>query len=270
METRGTVRASSSLPPRAPSSPPTGSRGFVWIPGLSAREGRRAFGYAAFAFALAFALGAATDEGGLSLATRISRVLPLAPVAALVGTLWAATRARGRGELRAALALGATPIDFVIPWTVGASLVVVAAAAALGGGAAMDGFFPAPPSAPHFAWTGVAFEGPDLGIRILGDGQLEAMAKTAAAARSLPYGRAAAVLVTALSGLAMALLGATWTSAHTRRYLASLGLAVGLTVVALQAAAAERITPLVATIPGFALALYAGYECRRTRLARAP
>ncbi|NOU33050.1 MAG: hypothetical protein HOO96_34555 [Polyangiaceae bacterium] len=230
----------------------------------------RAFGYAAFAFGLAFALGAATDEGGLSLATRASRVLPLAPVAALVGTLWAATRARGRGEMRAALALGATPLDFVVPWTAGASLVVAFAAAALGAGAAMDGFFPAPPSAPHFAWTGNAFEGPDLGIRILGDGQLEAMAKAATAARTLHHGRLAAVLVTALSGVAMALLGATWTSAHTRRYLGSLGAAVALTVVALQAAAAERITPLLATLPGLALALYAGYECRRTRLARSP
>ncbi len=219
---------------------------------------------------LAFVLGAATDEGGLSLATRVSRVLPLGPVAALVGALWAATRARGRGEMRAALALGATPLDFVVPWTVGASLVTLGAAAALAAGAAMDGFFPVPPSAPHFAWTGSAFEGPDLGIRILGDGQLEAMAKTPAAARSLPYGRPSAVLVTALSGLAMALLGATWTAAHTRRYLGSLAATVALTVVALQAAAAERVTPLLATLPGLALVVYAGYECRRTRLARVP
>ena len=208
-------------------------------------------------FAVALAVSAATDEGGVAAGERLARVLPLAPLTSSVAAALVVVQARRRGEERALAALGLAPATLALWVSVVASATPCAAGLAIAAGAVdVAGFYPSPPTAPAFVDDGVAFSSAELGVAVDGAGELRPLAAPATGdgARALPRGaRAVAAVGSAVSGLALALsatrgrggrvLAAVWPSLLTA--LASL--------LAFQLAAAGRVPAALAAAPALGL-----------------
>lgn len=204
-------------------------------------------------FAVALAVSAATDEGGVALGERLARTLPLAPLTSAIAGLLVVLQARRRGEERALAALGLAPATLALWVSVVASATPCAAGLAIAAGAVdVAGFYPSPPTAPAFVDDGVVFSSAELGVAVDGDGELRPLAAPArgGGARALPpNARAVAAIGSVVSGLALAL---STTRARGGRVLAvaapSLFTAVA-SLLAFQLAAAGRIPTALAAAP---------------------
>ena len=231
---------------------------------------------AALVLLLAVLVTAATDEGGLSWAERVSRSLPLTPGCAAVGAWVALAPARARGDTLALQALGRSRLQIAGGAVAGASAVALAAAVAIGSLAVVDvgAFYPRAARTPAWAWQGDGFDNPTQGLRVDVQGVPTLRPRdTQAAERGLPrHGQAAAALSTLAAGLALALLVAHATAgvgtrqpppSARRRLVARFAPAawtagtVAAALVAFQAAAAGRVPALVAVAPPLALLAFA-------------
>ncbi len=217
----------------------------------------RALVGAALAFGLILLLSALTDEGGLTLAVRLGRAAPMAPVAAALGTGAALAPPRWRGELLALSTLGQRPTITMLPAVLGATLVgALIGLLLMAGGVDAHGFFPVVPKSLELTFDGTAFVEPQTGTRILPSGELaEPIAKAAlSAATDLPrFGLFVAGLATlvATAGLAMvaAVLG-TWARPVRASVLSVLMVSL---LLGFQASASSRVSALLALAPAFAL-----------------
>ncbi len=219
---------------------------------------RRTFSFALAAFALALLVTAASDEGGVSLAGRLARTLPAAPLLAAAATGLVAQRSRARGEWRALASLGVAPWPIARGAVVGATLFAVLAAAltfTLPGAAAA--FFPRAPFAAHFAPQlgagGYAFVDPASGWTVLSDGALLRGASSSAvnAISSVPAGAslsAATVLVVAGLGLSL-LVAAALAGVTSRSWASRVGRPVALAALVLLAFQHVAATGHGAVIP---------------------
>jgi hypothetical protein len=231
---------------------------FAWR--LSAWHARifvRALAGAALAFALILLLSALTDEGGLTLAVRLGRAAPMAPVAAALGTGASLAPPRWRGELLAFATLGERPTRTMLPAVLGAALVgALVGALLLFGGIDAHGFYPVVPKTMQLAFDGAAFVEPETGTRVLQSGELaEPVAKVAVvAATDLPrFGAGVAALATLVStfGLAMVTAGLGLWARPWRAF--AIALLVAALLAAFQASASSRVSALAALVPAFAL-----------------
>jgi hypothetical protein len=234
----------------------------------------RAMLLAALAFAVAWLVTAMTDEGGVAWGVRAGRTLPTAPLCAALGSAIALQQGRARGEVRALEALGRAPWQNAFACVAGGALAAVAAALLMAASASVDvaGFFPVAQHGAVFHYDAGAFVDRAHGLRVEPDGSLAAIAADARAVETLGglprHGRVAAALATAFAGIALplviahillsrALPGAGARGARRslvgslavwRALLAIAGAAV-LTILLFHAAAAGRMSALVAPLP---------------------
>lgn len=216
---------------------------------------------------LALAISAATDEGGVPLASRIGRVLPLVPLASALAVKAVLASAKTRGEIGALAALGTSPHTVATTGVLAALVApLVAALALLSGRAPVEGFFPAPPAAPRVLVAERGFVSHDLAIAIDERGELSPLAGAAAppGADPLPRnargGAAAAVLVGSLA-LGLALARERSKSVHH----APAVLLLVAALLAFQLAAARLVSAFAPLAPMLALLLVELRAYRRER-----
>ncbi len=211
-----------------------------------------------------FAVSAATDEGGVPLTERLGRVLPLAPVAAALAALLVTRRLRQKGEERALASLGQAPAQLAVVCALAAMALPALAATALAAGRAeVRGFYPTPPAAPVFREGAMGFVSDELGIEVRAGGELVPTAQRAPeAARSPAYARLAASTATLLAGLALALAAARPRASPTLAAVLPSLLAVVVTLLLFQLAAAGRISALFAGAPPLALLTFEVFAYR--------
>ena len=237
---------------------------------------RRALALAGLAFAIAFVLTAATDEGDVPWLLRLGRTWPALPVCAAVGTWGALASGRARMERIALETLGRSPQKNLAGYVAAGALVSLFAGAALAGCPSLDlqAYYPTVARGGTFVFDGHDFIDPARGLRVTPDGATTPIprdgAPTALDASRSPRARAIAAAVTALTGIALALLAAGISNATPRARLRLAGtvlLALLLTIFAFHAVAAEGsaggLTLLAATLPACALLAYATSSYRR-------
>jgi len=240
-----------------------------------ARVVARGFGVGTLVFALMLLVTAATDEGGLGWAERLSRTLPLAPACAAVGAWGALAPARARGEILALQAVGRSPAQVAAAAVAGGALVACLAALALLSAPLADGaaFFPRAVRPSAWAWSGAVFVDHARGLRVEADGTPVRMAPDATTAlAALPvHGVLAAALAIASAGLALPLLvglalarpgghaagRATSDGRADAAAVVASAAAVVATIVLFQAAAVGRVPALAGGVPCLALLAFA-------------
>ncbi|MCL2448919.1 MAG: hypothetical protein FWD17_08230 [Polyangiaceae bacterium] len=241
----------------------------------------RAAVLALLALGLGWLLTAATDEGNVRWGERAGRTVPLAPLCAAIGVWGALAPVRARGEARALEALGRTRGQVGAAAVSGGAAVAVAAAAVVAGlgTVSLAGFYPTVTHARAWRWEGDAFVDRLHAVRVGADAMPQLLPQADDQAASLPtaippHGRAAAALVTALTGVALSMLLAQGLLSPSRRArsvrrrfalsalpggapVAATGAVVATTIVLFQAAAARLLPSLVAVVPAAALILFA-------------
>jgi hypothetical protein len=256
-----------------------------------AKVSGRAAVLAVLALGLGCLLTAATDEGNVRWGERAGRTVPLAPLCAAIGVWGALAPVRARGEARALQALGRTRAQVGAAAVSGGAAVALVAAGLVAAlrTVSLAGFYPTATHARAWRWEGGkdggsgAFTDRVHGIRIGPNGvpvrlaPSDLQSATASALASIPpYGRIAAALVTALTGVALAMLLARGLLAAPRSLarptgllppggvvLAVIAVAVAATIFLFQAAAARLVPSLVAVVPAAALTAFA-VGCYRT------
>ena len=242
----------------------------------------RALGATLIGIVVVWLVTAASDEGQLTVGVRAGRTLPLAPLCSAVGAALALGTARVRDETRALEALGRSPGQSARAAALGAALPSILIGLAIGTTSIVDvsGFYPRAPRSDTFVYGDGAFTSPTLAVRVAEDG--EPVATDAAAPtvdESLPrHARAAASTVTALAGVALALVVARAVlrvsllhrrGRRRRRIIAAAQvlLCALLTLVAFQAAAARVAPASLAMVPPLVLLGIAllGYRARHER-----
>jgi hypothetical protein len=238
----------------------------------------RAAGLSLLALGLGCLLTAATDEGNVRWGERAGRTVPLAPLCAVIGVWGALAPVRARGEATALEALGRTRGQIGAAAVSGGAAVAVVAAGVVAalGTVSLAGFYPTATHPRAWRWDGDAFVDPIHGVRVGADAVPQRLGEADVRSGSMatgipPQGRASAALVTALTGVALAMLFAQGLLAKPRRArspqrelrlpggapVAATGAAVALTIVLFQAAAARLLPSLVAVVPAGALMVFA-------------
>ncbi len=222
----------------------------------------------ALLFVVACLLGGATDEGGVTWATRAARTLPAAPLCTAAVTFLALRRARARGEMLALESVGCSPAR--------AGAFVVIAAGLLGAGAslavlevrggALDAFFPRVSAHADVVAVAGGFDNRARGVHIARDGELtrdpEAVRDAERTARA-PRGRAASVAwVLFALGLGLPLVAARAAHGAEGRAIAGAAAMCALCIFFLQAAAAGRAPPWAACAPASLLLIAAAARYR--------
>jgi hypothetical protein len=235
----------------------------------------RAAALASGALILAWAITAATDEGGVSWGERAGRALPFAPVCAAVGAWLALAPGRARGEDRALAALGRSPWQRSAGAVVGGSAIAVACALAIAGAPAIDarGFFARVAEPTHWrfeAGTFVSDAAPMVAWRVSSAGEparVETQGAPAAAAPAPfatvpPHGRLWAGLATALAGIALPMLAARARRRSAVRFALLAVMCAVLTALAFQASAVGRARPFVVALGPLLLVALAVWSYR--------
>lgn len=250
------------------------------------RSAGRALGATVLALVVVVLITAATDEGQISIAARIARTLPLAPLCSAVGAVLTLGTARARSEVRALEALGRSPAESARFAAAGAALPSLVMAFAIGVASSVDvgGFYPRAPRGEAFVREEAsgdrpgAFVSTDLGVRVKDDGETLPLDEKAAPPNGdegLPRAaRGSAATTTAIAGIALALVASraivrpSLSDRRTRRRLriraalAVLGCAL-FTLIAFQAAAAHVAPAMLAIVPPVVL-LIAELVARRS------
>lgn len=244
------------------------------------RSAGRALGATVLALVVVVLITAATDEGQISIAARIARTLPLAPLCSAVGAALTLGTARARSEVRALEALGRSPAESARFAAIGAALPSLVMAFAIGIASSVDvgGFYPRAPRGEAFVREDGAFVSTGLGVRVMDDGDarpLDEKGTSSSGDEGLPRAaRGSAATTTALAGIALALVASravvrpSLSDRRTRRRLriraalAVLGCAL-FTLLAFQAAAA-RVAPAALAIVPPILLLIAELVARRS------
>jgi hypothetical protein len=226
--------------------------------GYDGRTTSRAAATATLLLVLAWLVTAATDEGGLALAERAARVLPLAPACAGLGAWLALARGRARGERLALEALGQSPWQSSVAAIAGAGAVALVCALFVAALRSVDmrGFYPAVEHAATYRYEGGAFVDDARGIVVGRDGAITTLLPMAIG-RIVPgcpaKGRLAASLTIALAGFAFPMVAAR----VSRGTMGRAGLALGATLVAsiilFHGAAAGRVHALACALPSMML-----------------
>ncbi len=229
--------------------------------------------------ALAVAITAATDEGGLSWSERVARAVPVVPVCGALATALALGGRDRRGEGRALEALGRSAFANGVAAATGAAAVglVIALIVLLDANVSVAPFFPTVHGPAPYVFEDGGFSNAATGWRVMQDGTLvlpppDALASARDALRAHleatglpPHGRVAAALLTLLGSAGFALTVALVPRArHGTTALVLLGVAAA-SAFCLQAAAAGRIPLIVVLFPSTMLLLGAAWAIVRPR-----
>ncbi len=234
------------------------------------RQAGSAFALALLLSTALLLISAATDEGGVAWATRISRIVPLLPVPALGAHVLTLHRAARRGETRALETVGIEPASWQIWVALAALLPSFAGAIALAAGLDTTGLFPSASTAKACAVDASAaghavFLCTQAGLRVQGT-QVELLPTLVAHASASPRGLAAASAVV-LTGFAIVM----WAGAALRRPgygLAAAALLLAETMVC-QTVGANLVPAAAAVLlPALAVGALLADRIRKTAMAR--
>ncbi|MEO8797677.1 MAG: hypothetical protein ABI551_07325, partial [Polyangiaceae bacterium] len=231
---------------------------------------RHAFAIAALAFLVALFLSAASDEGGVAWATRLTRALPIGPFAGALGVWLTLSSRRAKVDALALEATGRSPKRNSLGAVVGGTTFALLFALLLATWSRLDvaAIFPAFSASPHVVWNGAAFVDTEHGLRFGEDGTVTAAPEVVAATHeegpSAPRERMAASLALALAAVAFPLLAGALVRQVSARAVASVGIVALATLVAFDAVASGRASPFVVVLPPAALSLFAWAEYLRS------
>lgn len=214
---------------------------------------RRALAFSVAATLLALGVVVLTDEPLSTPGMRAARMAAFAPALAALGVSVALAQARGRGELRALAALGASPWRaargaVLAGWLVGALAVALLASP----WSDVSVLFPAMPSHAQWHRHAAALVDPASGVRVAADGVIGFVAAHRSRAVDSPGALAALAAVTPLAALAPPWAG-TRLSLLSRALGA--GLAIVLAIVLLHVVASGRAPALVLVLAALPLAV---------------
>jgi hypothetical protein len=220
----------------------------------------------ALLFGVACAIGGATDEGSIAWSMRAARAVPLVPVCGAVVTFLALRRAERRGELLALESIGCSPARsaaFAVAAAAAMSLAC-AASVAFWRGPSLDAFFPRATAHGDVRVEGAEFFDAARGVRVGIGGEMkrEKPVASSAIAPELAGRAASAAIVVALLGIALPLLSARGARRASAAPVGVAGAMCALCIFLLQAGAAGRAPPALATLPAAALLIYAGLRYR--------
>ena len=206
------------------------------------------------------ALSVATDEGNVSAALRVARVVPLLPLTSVLALAVTMTRIERRGEGHALEALGVRPSRWR-RW-----IAVAALTPALGGAIALllgvdrSGLFPTATAARPCTIEADGFHCAQTGVMLAFDGARPILASPTALT-SAPTSAWTAALVVASMGLA--LVTATGLClARARYWLLVLGMVLAETAVCQTVGAGRAPTNLALMVPFVALAWLGAHYTR--------
>jgi hypothetical protein len=242
----------------------------------------RAGAAAGLAFGLALLVTAATDEGGVAWAERLSRTLPLCPACAAIGVWAVLGPARARGETLALAALGRSKAQVAGAAAAGGAAPALVAALAMGiSWVSVGAFFPRAGAADVWAWDGQSFVDRAHGLKVGSDGSPASVVRQAGVEPQVVprHGRTAAALSIGLAGpafalmMAHALLAPRFPSGRRRRGLglgrgaggvplAAAGACVAASLVLFQAAAARIVPAMWGVAPAMGLLAFTAWRYR--------
>jgi hypothetical protein len=237
------------------------------------RNAGRALGLAALVFAVALAISAASDEGGVRFATRLGRALPLAPICGAIAAWLTLASERAKIEALALESIGRAPAFNNAGAVFGGALFALAAASLVAFSSHIDveAIFPSFSSAPKIEWNGDAFVDSSRGVSFAANGEIQTLPDAiknekdhAPIATAPAHERGGASVALAFAAIAFPLLAA----AAIRRVSAATVVAVAasafLTFLAFDAVASSRAPASVLALPQAALLFLAILEYRRS------
>lgn len=196
---------------------------------------------------------AATDEGGITWATRVGRSLMTAPVCAAIGAGLTLSVARASGELRALEAIGRREGESVRSAIAGGvAPAMLLSALVLAALLDVSSFFPRSDSRKlHVRADATGFVDDERGLRIDEHGGFTPVARsTAADDSSVPASaRLSAALTIALGSVVFARAAAREAGKERRRWIGWALVATALTIAAFQLAASNHLRPIAAPLP---------------------
>ncbi|MEO8874234.1 MAG: hypothetical protein ABI461_01500 [Polyangiaceae bacterium] len=230
----------------------------------------RAFGVAVLLFAIAFAISAASDEGGVHFGIRLARALPLAPLCAAISVFLTLGSARAKVDALTLEAIGRAPFFNNAGAVCGGAIFALAAAAVVGLSSKIDieAIFPSFSSGPHIAWDGAGFIDSDRGVSFDAQGDVTPNvarpANSEAPAAGAPHQRGAASLSLCFAAIAFPLFAAAATRRISSYVLLAIAAAALFTFLAFDAVASGRAPAIVVAMPQAALLFFAVVEYRRS------
>lgn len=235
------------------------------------RQAGSAFALALLLSFALFGITAATDEGGVALATRAARIVPLLAVPAAAAYAVTLVRAARRGETRALEAVGVEPLSWQIWVALAALLPALGGALLLAFGLDASGLFPVASTAKPCALEAASAAGHAIfvcaqaGLRVQG-ASIQLLPSVAASGAAPPHGLAAAAAVV-LTAVPVVL----WSGAAVQRPAYGLW-AVALLLAETMAcqAVGARVAPVAVAIllPALAVAVLVGTRARQKAMAR--
>jgi hypothetical protein len=221
----------------------------------------------AVVLALTVLVTAMTDEGGVPFPERVSRAVPLTPVAAALATALTLAGAKRRLEARALEALGRSPAASSLAPALGAFGVgaLVGAVVLLDARVSLRAFFPLVESAGPYTFDAGGFTNVRAGWRVMTDGSIALPLAGAPLHLDAPlvaspehvFLRPCAALVTALGSAAFVATVVATLALRARWGWTALALVetAAATLFCLQAAAAGRAPLVLAPAPSTLLLL---------------
>ncbi len=233
----------------------------------------RALAIATLIFAVALAISAASDEGGVRFATRLARALPLAPICGAIGVWLTLISERAKIEALALESVGRSPALNNAGAVFGGALFALAASSivAFSSHIDVDAIFPSFSSAPKIVWNGNAFVDSSRGVTFAANGEIHALSDSeknqniAAVFVAPTHERAGASIALAFAAIAFPLFAASSTRRISAGVVVAIAASAFLTFLAFDAVASSRAPSGVLVLPQAALLFLAILEYRRSR-----
>ncbi|MEO9233012.1 MAG: hypothetical protein ABI421_06765 [Polyangiaceae bacterium] len=237
----------------------------------------RALALAALVFAVALAISAASDEGGVRFATRLGRTLPLAPICGAIAAWLTLASERAKIEALALESIGRAPALNNAGAVFGGALFALAAASLVAFSSHIDveAIFPSFSSAPRIEWNGNVFIDSSHGVSFAANGEAQSLPDaTKNADVQMPiaaapaHERGGASVALAFAAIAFPLFAASAIRRVSAAIVVAIAASAFLTFLAFDAVASSRAPPSVQTfvlaLPQAALLFLAILEYRRS------
>lgn len=237
------------------------------------RNAARALALAMLLFAVALAISAASDEGGVRFATRLGRALPLAPICGAIAAFLTLVSERAKVEALALESIGRAPALNNAGAVFGGALFAIGAASLVAFSSHIDveAIFPAFSSAPKITWNDGAFVDSSRGVTFAANGEIHALPDAqkntddhAPTTTPPAHERGGASVALAFTAVAFPLFAAASIRRVSPAIVAAVAASAFLTFLAFDAVASARAPASVLALPQAALLFLAILEYRRS------
>lgn len=237
------------------------------------RNAVRALAISALIFAVALAISAASDEGGVRLATRLARALPLAPLCGAIGVWLTSISERAKIEALALESIGRSPASNQAGAVFGGALFALASSSLVAFSSQIDveAIFPSFSSAPKIEWNGNEFVDSARAVSFSANGEIKTTPDAEKKSEAPPplaspsHERVSAAIALSLAAVAFPLFAASAIRRISAGVVVAVAASAFLTFLAFDAVASGRAPPGVLALPQAALLFLAILEYRRSR-----